>query len=271
MNAILLAGAWSSFVVLIAWQYRPAPVRVRALVATTPIPISRYRSRTFVNLAVVEKLGTALLRLLRRPIGLDSVRESEKARRIGWTVLGVGVSFFLFPPLAAVLIFASFALPSLRKRSEQRRRTAALLRHLPEVVDLLLLAAGAGLNVSLSVSAVARRGPGPLANELARAVKEATLGRRLAEALEDVVDRTDETIRPLIAALVAAERYGAPLHDNLVRLADEVRAQRRRRAEEAARRVPIKLLFPLVSCILPAFGLLTMAPLIASALKALRL
>ena len=57
----------------------------------------------------------------------------------------------------------------------------------------------------------------------------------------------------------------------LERLADEVRRQRRHRAEEAARRVPVKLLFPLVCCTLPALALLTVAPLVASAVRSLRL
>ena len=74
-----------------------------------------------------------------------------------------------------------------------------------------------------------------------------------------------------MAALVASERYGAPLAAGLDRLAAEVRASRRRRADEVARKVSVKLLFPLVLCILPAFALLTVAPLIASALKSLRL
>jgi tight adherence protein C len=78
-------------------------------------------------------------------------------------------------------------------------------------------------------------------------------------------------VRPLVASLVASERYGAPLATGLERLADEVRRDRRRRAEEVARKVPVKLLFPLVTCTLPAFGLLTVAPLIASAVRSLRL
>jgi tight adherence protein C len=70
--------------------------------------------------------------------------------------------------------------------------------------------------------------------------------------------------------LVGAERYGTPLLPGLDRLAVDARLDRRRRAEEAARRVPVKLLFPLVLCVLPAFGLLTMTPLLAGALDALR-
>jgi tight adherence protein C len=86
-----------------------------------------------------------------------------------------------------------------------------------------------------------------------------------------VAGRVDPGIRALAAALVDAERYGTALGPTLDRLAVDARMARHRRAEEAARRVPVKLLFPLVTCILPAFGLLTVAPLIAGGLRALRL
>jgi tight adherence protein C len=162
-------------------------------------------------------------------------------------------------------------LPGLSARRRHRRRLAAVAADLPDVVDLLVLAVGAGLTVRLAVAAVARRSPGPLGAELARAGQEADLGRRLADALDDIPGRAGEATRPLVASLIASERYGAPLGAGLDRLAHEVRADRRRRAEEAARKVPVKLLFPLVSCTLPAFGLLTVAPLIASAVRSLRL
>ena len=82
--------------------------------------------------------------------------------------------------------------------------------------------------------------------------------------------RLGEPVRPLSSALIASERYGVPLTASLERLADEVRRDRRRHAEAAARRVPVKLLFPLVFCSLPALALLSVAPLIAGALRALR-
>jgi len=157
------------------------------------------------------------------------------------------------------------------RRRDEHRRLAALAADVPDVVDLLVLAVGAGLTVPLAVAAVARRAPGGFGRELARASEEASLGRRLADALDDIPERAGEATRPVVAALVASERYGAPVAAGLERLAGEVRRDRRRRAEEAARRVPVKLLFPLVGCTLPAFGLLTVAPLIAGALRALRL
>jgi tight adherence protein C len=161
--------------------------------------------------------------------------------------------------------------PRVARRRVERRRTARLEAELPEVVDLLVLAVGAGLNVPLALDAVSRCAAGELARELATVVDATRRGHRLADALDALPQRAGEPCRPLVAALVASERYGAPLAPSLERLADEVRAARRRRADIAARQVSVKLLFPLVLCILPAFALLTVAPLIASALRSLRL
>ena len=161
--------------------------------------------------------------------------------------------------------------PGLQARREERRRLAALAADLPDVVDLFVLAVGAGLTVALAVTMVSRRAGGPLGAELRRACDDVAVGRRLAEALDDIPRRAGEAVRPLTAALVASERYGAPLAVGLERLAGEVRRDRRRTAEEAARRIPVKLLFPLVGCTLPAFALLTVAPLIAGAVRSLHL
>lgn len=158
-------------------------------------------------------------------------------------------------------------------RIRRRRRRAAVVAAVPDLVDLFAVAIGAGLNVRLAVEAVARRAPaGPVTDELRRVAEAAAAGGRLADALEQVPARLGvDDIRPLVAALVDAERYGSALGPSLDRLAEESRRRRQRRAEEVARRVPVKLLFPLVTCVLPAFGLLTVAPLIAGGLRALRL
>ena len=173
--------------------------------------------------------------------------------------------------VGAVAAGALWAAPILSERRARHARDAEILRSIPEIVDLFHLAVAAGMTVPLAVRAVARHATGPVADALRDAVTDVDLGRRLADALGDVPARSGEVTRPLVDALVASDRYGAPLADALGRLASEVRADRRRRAEEAARRVPVKLLFPLVCCVLPAFGLLTLAPLIAGAVAALRL
>jgi len=86
-----------------------------------------------------------------------------------------------------------------------------------------------------------------------------------AAALEDLAS-TAPRLRPLTDALLASDRLGAPVGPALGRLAAEERAGIRRRAETEARTVPVRLLFPLVFLVLPAFGLLTVVPTLVSSL-----
>ena len=258
---------WFLLALAVGWRHRPPPGRIRALApAAVPAQKEARRAAGAQSLAAaLERLGRGVLRRLGRPA------EPEASRRLG-TALVLGACTLVAVPAAAVPAgLVVWALPGLKARRQHRRHLMAIATDLPDVVDLLVLAVGGGLTVRLAVAAVARRSPGPLGAELGRVLEEADLGRRLADALDDLPERAGEATRPLVGALIASERYGAPLGASLERLAHEVRADRRRRAEEAARKVPVKLLFPLVSCTLPAFGLLTVAPLIASAVRSLRL
>lgn len=194
-------------------------------------------------------------------------RRIQRLGALGAAAVAVAV---LSPMLAVVGVAVLVAVRAGRRRHERRRAADLLLASLPEAVDLLAVGVGAGLTVPLALAAVGRRGQGPVAAGFARAAAQAEMGRRCADALDDVARELGDAVRPLVAALVAADRYGAPLGVSLDRLAGEVRAEQRRRAEEAARRVPVKLLFPLVCCVLPAFALLTVAPMLAGAFQALR-
>ena len=134
-----------------------------------------------------------------------------------------------------------------------------------------MLVAGAGHPVRRSVELVAVRAGGQWAGELRAVARRIAHGDRTADALEGAGENLGESVRPLVKVLCASERYGTPLVPALERLAIEARNDRRRRAEEAARRVPVKLLFPLVLCTLPAFALLTVVPLLVGAFGSLRL
>jgi hypothetical protein len=274
----VIAAGWVATVLAWGWRRRPAPARLRELGRPSIGPRSRpgpagtrragnQRERQAGRAAarIVQALGAAVLRRAHRPA------DPAVARRLG-TAIVAGLAFLpVLPPAAVPAGLVAWALPGVKARRLERRRLAALAADLPDVVDLLTLAVGSGLTVHLAVRNVARRAPGPLGGELRRACEEATLGLRLGDALGDLPARAGDAVRPLVAALLASERYGAPLGAGLERLALEVRADRRRRAEEAARKIPVKLLFPLVTCTLPAFALLTVAPLIASAVRSLRL
>jgi pilus assembly protein TadC len=257
MSEHVIGLLWAGLV--IAARRRPFPAVRQRLAVTQLEPPTRGRADPF---GVV---GAAVLRVSRRP------GSPARARQIG-TALAFAVMAGVVDVRAVVPAAAGgWIVPAVRARALERRRLDAYAAGLAEVVDLLALAVGAGLTVALAVDAVARRATGPLATELGRVREEVALGRRLADALEDLPGRCGEAVRPMVAALVASERYGAPLAAGLDRLAHEVRLERRRQAEEAVRKVPVKLLFPLVTCTLPAFALLTVAPLLASAIRSLRL
>jgi len=168
---------------------------------------------------------------------------------------------------------AQFADLAVRAQTHRRRRRAVATsaRELADVVDLFALAVGSGLNLRLAVVAVASRAPPSWVDPLTTVVVRIERGIGVADAFDQLPPMTGEHVHPLVSALVSSERYGTPLLPALDRLAGEARLDRRRRAEEAARRVPVKLLFPLVLCILPAFGALTVAPLLAGALGSLSL
>ncbi len=185
-------------------------------------------------------------------------------------VLGVAL-VAVWPPL--VVAAATGVLIARRWRHVRRRAAAraSVIGGLPEVIDLVALAADAGFTVALIVQQLARRAPPPFAAAFAGAVQRTDRGQRLADALAAMPDQLGDPVRPLIGALVATERYGVPLAPALEHLAYDARRERRRRAEVAARRLPVRLCFPLVGCTLPGFVLLTIAPLLAGALRSLRL
>jgi pilus assembly protein TadC len=92
----------------------------------------------------------------------------------------------------------------------------------------------------------------------------------LADALPSVVGEVGESGRALVGALVSSERDGVSLAPLLERVRVEALRVRRHELEVAARRLPVLLLFPLVLCVLPAFVLLTVVPLLASSLHDLQ-
>lgn len=275
MNSALFGLAWAGVVLGASYRHRPRQRRVPAHPSRLEYGAYRFGTPRTPERGwrVVEAVGRWLLRQGQRMrlLAPSSAPDGSRARRVGLVAI-VGVTTAAAAPvLVPVVAFGAWSLPKLRARRQQRRHLARLEAALPEVVDLLVLAVGAGATVSHAVAAAGRRGVGPLAAEMRRITEEVRRGGRIADALDELPSRTSEAIRPLSAALASSERYGAPLATALQRLGDDVRRQRQRRSEEAARKVPVLLLFPLVLCILPAFALLTVAPLVAGALRTLRL
>lgn len=254
----LIAGAWGS---MASW------------VAIVPAGLARRWRRSPGNRP--PRVGPGLCRWVSRalvaigvPAGLAGDRDLQVA--VGWAAAGGTAGLAVGGAPGLVVAIGPLALWARTRRQRRRAVARAEDESLPEVVDLLALALGAGLTVRLAIDAVGRRAEGPVADALRAAAQAAAGERRLADALERSATGLGARAQPLLGALVASERYGAPLGPTLERLAAESRADLRRRAEERARRVPVLLLFPLVLCVLPAFALLTVTPLLAGALQSLR-
>ncbi|MFN8038816.1 MAG: type II secretion system F family protein [Acidimicrobiales bacterium] len=209
-------------------------------------------------------MGGAVRQLARRP------PDPSADRRLGRAlVVAVLVPAGLPLPVAVAMGVALWCRPVLAARRHRRRREQALVDDLPDAVDLLRLAIQSGGNARLAVTAVAVRLEGEVGDHLRSVCRRVAHGERLADAV--AVLRAVEPLRPVADAVIDAERYGVALGPSLDRLAAEARSQRRRQAEERARRVPVAMLFPLVGCVLPSFALLTVVPLFAGTLRTLHL
>ncbi|MGZ8762651.1 MAG: type II secretion system F family protein [Acidimicrobiia bacterium] len=152
-------------------------------------------------------------------------------------------------------------------RRTAARERAAVTAELPVAVDLLAVAVGAGYTPFLAVEVAAPWAPPVLRSRLDRVVTVCRMGADFDRALDEMAGDHRE-LRGLTDALLAADRLGAPVLESLQRLASSARADVRRRAEAHARTVPVRLLFPLVFLVLPAFGLLTVVPAVAASFGA---
>ena len=154
----------------------------------------------------------------------------------------------------------------LRARRRARINRRAVERSVPLVLDVLTVAARAGCTPRVALAATATWCPPATRALLVDVERRCSLGVSLAESL-DALAAQEPALAPVAEVLALSERSGAPTAELLERLADEARADLRRRAEAHARRVPVRLLFPLVFLVLPAFGLLTVVPALLAGLR----
>lgn len=156
-------------------------------------------------------------------------------------------------------------------RAVRRRRERAVEVAVPDLVDLFLLAAAAGHPVHSCLHLVADRAPPAVRPALVEARATVARGMPLTVALEQLGGRLGVMGPALTGALVASAATGAPLGPALRDVAAVARDRRRRDAENEARRLPVTMLFPLVCCVLPAFVLLAVVPLLAASLSSLEI
>ena len=203
-------------------------------------------------------------------------------RPIGWTVSRIVtwkvVLFFFGGAFGLLFIFAGgpsalkvllailgttllFFLPDVMINSRAHDRQQAIKLALPDTLDQMTIAVEAGLGFDAAMAKAARNGKGPLPEELIRVLQDMSIGRTRRDAFLELEHRTNvEDLRRFIRAVIQADQYGVAIGDVLRVQAKEMRLKRRQRAEEQAMKVTVKIIFPLVFCLLPVLFIILLTP-----------
>jgi tight adherence protein C len=148
-----------------------------------------------------------------------------------------------------------------RLKSVAQNREKEVQVALAETIDQLSIIVQAGLSIDAAIVRAARGGHGPLAAELTRVAHDVRAGIPRTHALLAMAERVAlPELRQVVTAIVQAESLGVPMANTLQVQAEELREKRRQRAEEQALKLPVKILFPTVFCILPALFVVILGP-----------
>lgn len=160
---------------------------------------------------------------------------------------------------------AGFLAPSLWLRMRISERKLAIRRALPDMLDMLTISVEAGLGFDAAVSKLVSNSKGPLAEEFARMLAEVQAGISRQDAFRHLADRTDvPELSTFATSMVQADVFGISVSNVLRTQAREMRVKRRQFAEEIAQKAPVKIVFPLVLCILPATLIVILGPAMVS-------
>jgi pilus assembly protein TadC len=174
----------------------------------------------------------------------------------------------LIGPFVALVVAGGMRLVASRRRARHRLQIDA---EVPQLLDLLAAGSSAGLAAPLALARAVDGVRGPLADELRGVIDAVDLGARWRDELRELADRLElPDLRSAVAVLTRTERLGASLQDATVELAATVRQGRRAAVTERARAAPVKMLFPLVFLVLPAFLLLTVVPVLLTTVQSIR-
>jgi len=177
--------------------------------------------------------------------------------------LGMGLLF------GAVFTLLGYILPEFWLGRRIRSRRHQILLALPDTLDMLTISIRAGLGFDGALAKVVEKARGPLADEFRRALAEIRVGRARRDALRDMVDRTQvPPLTTFVGAIIQAEQLGVPIARVLQVQSEQLRLERRQRAEELAAKAPIKMLLPLVGCIFPAMFVVILGPALIAFLNA---
>jgi tight adherence protein C len=188
-------------------------------------------------------------------------------KMLGLLIAGIGLSLasgtsaLVGMGLTLLLMAAGFYTADIVLLQLSQTRQARIQSDLPDALDLLSISVEAGLGFDAALSQLARNTKGPLADEFFRVLQEMQIGTGRSDAMRALGERTNvPELRGFVTAMVQADAFGVPVANVLRVQAAEMRVKRSQRAEEKAQKVPVKILFPLIFCILPALFIVVIGP-----------
>jgi tight adherence protein C len=204
---------------------------------------------------------------------LEARKVFAGARVVSTTLFGLGSALLtwslkLKPEEIFVLTLAGtalgFFLPVMAMRIRQSKRQFEITLSLPDALDLLVICVEAGQGLNAAILKVANESEfqsKALSSELKMVNNEMRAGITRTQALRNLALRTGvDDVRSLVAVMIQSDRFGTSIAQALRIHADSLRTRRRQRAEETARKAPVKLVFPLVFCIFPELLVVILAP-----------
>jgi len=179
----------------------------------------------------------------------------------GWSPAGVFKSILVFAIVGALV-------PVQWLQKSRQRRQAEIRRDLPDILDLLAISVEAGVGLEGAIEVVGSHFDTPLAHEMSRMLREMELGVSRRVALQNMKARIEvQDVSNFVLSLVQADALGMPIGRVLRTQATEMRIRRRQWAREKAGKLPVKIIFPLVTFILPALFVVVLGPAVMSISK----
>lgn len=233
-------------------------IRLRSFISYT-FPFSQKLLEKFnLDIKIKNRLDAAHIRLM--------ANEFFNLKLMLMLFLAI-LAFFTLGKLDPLVILGTFAfgyiIPDIWVKRKIAQRKYTIARLLPETVDLLGLCIEAGLDFTTSVRWVIEKvSANPMVEELAFVLEEIKWGKPRTQALKDMSKRLNiPEVSSFVQTLVQAERMGTPVAEAFSILSEDTRLQRFNRGERFAMQAPIKILIPLICCILPVIGIVIGGPI----------
>jgi len=165
-------------------------------------------------------------------------------------------------------LLVGFMAPDFYLGNRAGGRGKQLLETLPDALDLLTISVEAGLGFDAALVKVTEKLKGALSDEFKRAASEQRVGKSRQEALRGITDRVEQKeLSNFISAIIQADQLGVSMSKVLRIQSEQMRQERRQRAEEKAAKAPILIMLPTIGCIFPSLFIVILAPAALSAMS----